>query len=110
MKLALFLTAFVTIFAIAPSPRAQTPASAPANAGACTISATISDPAAGLHWNGWSPTLANTRFQPAQQAGLTANDVPKLKLKWVFGIPNANRSRSQPTVSGGRLFVANESG
>src|SRR5262249_28067635 len=53
---------------------------------------------------------ANTRYQPAGQARLTAADVPKLKLKWAFGFPNANRARSQPTIAGGRLFVANESG
>ena len=31
--------------------------------------------------------LANTRFQPAQAAGLTAAQVPRLKLKWAFGYP-----------------------
>src|SRR6185503_6174694 len=32
-------------------------------------------------WNGWSPTHANARYQGAG-AGLTADRVPKLKLKW----------------------------
>ena len=31
-------------------------------------------------WNGWGPTLANSHFQPAKAAGLTAADVPKLTL------------------------------
>ena len=28
-------------------------------------------------WTGWSPTVTNTRFQPADQAGLTRRDVPQ---------------------------------
>ena len=42
----------------------------------------------GPSWNGWSPDLANTRFQPAQVARLTAAQVPRLKLKWAFGFPS----------------------
>ena len=34
-------------------------------------------------WNGWGNDPGNTRFQP--KPGLTADDVPKLKLKWAFG-------------------------
>jgi PQQ-like domain len=37
------------------------------------------------NWNGWSPTEENTRFQTAEQARLTINQVPQLKLKWAFG-------------------------
>src|SRR5579864_7133654 len=37
---------------------------------------------AGPLWNGWGVTVTNTRFQPATEAGLTADDVPRLKLKW----------------------------
>src|SRR5262249_43548667 len=36
------------------------------------------------NWNGWADP-ANTRFQPARQAGLTRQTTPKLKLKWAFG-------------------------
>jgi polyvinyl alcohol dehydrogenase (cytochrome) len=38
-------------------------------------------------WNGWSPTPQNTHFQPGNLAGLTAAQVPSLKLKWAFGFP-----------------------
>ncbi|MCZ6774719.1 MAG: cytochrome c, partial [Proteobacteria bacterium] len=38
-------------------------------------------------WNGWGNDLENTRFQSAERAGLTAADVPKLKMKWAFGVP-----------------------
>ena len=40
----------------------------------------------------------NTRFQSAQQAGLTADAVPRLTLKWAFGFPDATSAWSQPTV------------
>jgi polyvinyl alcohol dehydrogenase (cytochrome) len=56
-------------------------------------------------WNGWGPDLNNARFQSAQRAGLTADQVPRLKLKWAFAFPNAPLSWGQPTVAGGRIFV-----
>ena len=36
-----------------------------------------------IGWNGWGVDLSNTRFQPSP--GLTAQQVPTLKLKWAFG-------------------------
>lgn len=57
-------------------------------------------------WNGWGADLANSRFQPRERAGLTADRLPRLKLKWAFAFPNAPRSWGQPTVVGGRVFVA----
>ena len=56
-------------------------------------------------WNGWGSDLSNTRFQPADRAGLTADQVPRLKLKWAFAFPNAPLAWGQPTVVGGRIFV-----
>jgi polyvinyl alcohol dehydrogenase (cytochrome) len=56
-------------------------------------------------WNGWSSDSSNARFQPADRAGLTADQVPQLKLKWAFAFPNAPFSWGQPTVFGGRIFV-----
>ncbi|MGE0821405.1 MAG: PQQ-binding-like beta-propeller repeat protein [Candidatus Binatia bacterium] len=55
-------------------------------------------------WNGWGADMANTRFQPAKHAGLTAEQVPNLKLKWAFGYTTGTVA-SQPTVVGGRVFV-----
>ncbi len=63
------------------------------------------DPLAGPHWNGWGADPDNHRFQPAAMAGLTAQDVPKLKLAWAFGIPGTLRAYGQPTVAGGRVFI-----
>ena len=57
------------------------------------------------NWNGWGANLAQHRFQPAAMARLSANDVPRLKLKWAFGFPGVNRALAQPTVAGGRVFV-----
>ncbi len=54
--------------------------------------------------------MTNTRSQPAPQAGLTAAQVPNLKLKWAFGIPGATQARSQPAVAGGRIFLGSEPG
>ena len=63
------------------------------------------DPLAGPHWNGWGGAADNHRFQPAAMAGLTADDAPKLKLAWAFGIPGALRAYGQPTIAGGRVFI-----
>jgi polyvinyl alcohol dehydrogenase (cytochrome) len=66
--------------------------------------------AAGPVWNGWGATPANTRFQPAAAAGLGANDVPRLKLRWAFGFPGASSASAQPVVFGGRLYVGSWDG
>jgi polyvinyl alcohol dehydrogenase (cytochrome) len=70
----------------------------------------LSDPTRGPHWNGWGITVTNSRFQPANQARLTAEQVPRLRLKWAFGFPEASSARSQPAVAGGRVFVGSEGG
>ena len=61
-------------------------------------------------WNGWGVDDANTRFQAAADAGLTADQVPALKLKWAFGMPNGTSAYSQPTVWGGRIFIGSNDG
>ena len=59
-------------------------------------------------WNGWGVDLSNTRFQPAP--GLKASDLPRLKLKWAFGLPGSTSAYSQPTVVSGRVFVGADTG
>lgn len=61
-------------------------------------------------WSGWSPGLGNTRFQAAQDARLSAADVPKLKPKWVFAFPDTTLLRAQPAVYRGRIFVGSQDG
>lgn len=63
------------------------------------------DPLSKPHWNGWGVTLEQHRFQPAEMAQLTAEQVPKLKVKWAFGFPGVFRAQAQTTVAGGRVFV-----
>lgn len=60
-------------------------------------------------WNGWGADVFNTRFQPHESAGIQAEQVPQLKVKWVFGLPMDFRT-SQPTVVGGRVFVGSLKG
>src|SRR5262245_46684056 len=78
--------------------------------GRCTSVPPLAVPADAPMWSGWSPSTTNTRFQPADQAGLTEQTVPKLRLKWAFGFPDATSAWSQPTVAGGRLFVGSQNG
>jgi polyvinyl alcohol dehydrogenase (cytochrome) len=60
---------------------------------------------ASASWTGWSPDPAGSRFQPASRVGLTAENVPHLKLKWAFGIPNVKLARTQPAIYRGRVYV-----
>lgn len=59
-------------------------------------------------WNGWSPKIDNARFQ--QAAGIAPADVPKLKLKWAFGVPQGASMFSEPAAAGGRLFFGGDNG
>ena len=67
-------------------------------------------PASGSQWNGWSTSLTNSRFQDAASAGLSAGNVPKLKLKWAFNLGDVTMARSQPTIAGGRVFIGSQTG
>lgn len=71
----------------------------------CKAADDFTDPLSGLGWNGWSVNPSNARFQSTAIAGLDANRVPKLKLKWAFAYPGDIIAFSQPTVVGGRIFV-----
>ena len=76
----------------------------------CRNNAALPNPANGAAWNGWGVDIANTRFQQAQAAGLTAAQVPRLKLKWAFGYPAGESANGQPTVAGGRVFAGGDNG
>lgn len=82
-------------------------ATAPA---ALACPSTVAPGFSGPRWNGWGVDLDNSRFQPAADAGLTAEQVPNLKLKWAFGISGGFTSYSQPTVAGERVFVGDPLG
>lgn len=61
-------------------------------------------------WNGWGVDLSNSRFQPAEAAGLSKNEVPRLRLKWAFGYEGATGAGGQPTVVENKIFVAGGDG
>jgi polyvinyl alcohol dehydrogenase (cytochrome) len=61
-------------------------------------------------WNGWSTDAANHRFQPAAAAGIRAQDVPRLRLKWAFGFPAGVSANAEPTIVSGRVFVGSDNG
>ena len=63
-----------------------------------------------LVWNGWSPATSNTRFQTAEQAGLTVDGVRGLKLKWAFAYQGDLTAFSQPTVLDNNLFIGSAGG
>jgi len=84
----------------------QTPSGPRLSPCAAKSFSTVGDPS----WNGWGVDLTNSRFQPSASAGLGRAEVPRLKLKWAFGFPNASATYGQPTVAGGRLFAGSEDG
>jgi polyvinyl alcohol dehydrogenase (cytochrome) len=61
-----------------------------------------------VHWRGYSPDLANTRFNEA--AGLNAANIGELELVWAFGLPNDHSLRVQPAIVGNALFVGSNDG
>ena len=77
----------------------------------CGSGMPMGDPAATPHWNGMSPDpTTSARFQPTAAAGLTVEQVPRLRRKWAFGFPDGSAVRGQPTVAGGRVFVGSDNG
>jgi polyvinyl alcohol dehydrogenase (cytochrome) len=90
---------FASAFDLKPPPQAM-----------CTGTPPEFNPESGPRWNGWGVTTSNTRFQEAPMAGLTAADVPRLKLKWAFAFPGDLQSNAQATIAGGRVFVGSAGG
>jgi polyvinyl alcohol dehydrogenase (cytochrome) len=76
----------------------------------CSGSARLGDPGSGPAWNGWGVDSSNTRFQSEKTAGLTAAQVPRLKLKWAFGFPGVSSVLGQPSIAGGRVFLGVDTG
>ena len=68
----------------------------------------LGDPLRGRGWNGWGADLGNSRFQP--DAGISADQVPRLSLKWAFGFPNAFSAYGQPAIVGGRVYAGSDGG
>jgi polyvinyl alcohol dehydrogenase (cytochrome) len=76
----------------------------------CSFQRPMGDPTKGASWNGHGNGPAATRFQDAKNGGITAKDLPRLKLKWAFGYNGVAAARTQPALAGGRLFIGSENG
>ncbi len=91
--------------------KTEASAVAPARlANPCPASPSATPQPAATAWTGWGAGLANWRFQPPAQAGLTEAQVPALQLKWAFGIPDGTAVRSQPAIYGNRVFFGSQDG
>jgi polyvinyl alcohol dehydrogenase (cytochrome) len=71
----------------------------PASSAMCSAGSTPFNASAGPRWAGWGQNTSNTRFQDAAAAGLTATDIPRLKLKWAFAFPGDLQSYAQSSMS-----------
>jgi polyvinyl alcohol dehydrogenase (cytochrome) len=101
----------VALYLATPAAAASPAAAAVPPAAFCSIGAAATQKSpASPRWIGWSTDLANSRFQPAAAAGLSAADVPKLKLKWAFGLGNETNARSQPAVADGHIYFGTQDG
>lgn len=74
----------------------------------CSANPPLQNPALSASWNGWGPDARNTRY--AADAGLSAEDMPNLRLKWAYGLPGEGQARGQPVVVDGRVFVGSSAG
>ncbi len=59
-------------------------------------------------WAGVDPY--NSRYQPADTAGITAADATRLEVDWAFALPHANRARSHPNTAGGAVYIGSQDG
>ena len=90
---------------VAGKPLGHEPSAAIPQMAYCKDNQPFTSPLAAPHWIGWGGGPSNQRFQSAAQAGITASDVPRLRLKWAFGFPGDIQAYAQPAVAGGRVFV-----
>ena len=91
-------------------PLAASDAAMPKSAFCSVATASPAKALAGPSWNGWGLGIGNTRFQSAHAAGITADQVPRLALKWAFGFPGASSAGTQPVIVAGRVYVATAEG
>ena len=82
--------------------------SVPSAALCATKPAAIANIASKPQWNGFGVDSSNSRYQP--KPGMTAEDVPKLKLKWAFGFPGGTQAYGNPAIVAGRVFVGSDNG
>ncbi|MFZ6658995.1 PQQ-binding-like beta-propeller repeat protein [Undibacterium sp. TJN19] len=76
----------------------------------CKDNPAMPDPEGEPQWNGWGNGLANASFQSEKNAGINADSVKDLKLKWAFGFADSFSAWSQPVVASNRIFVGSQAG
>ncbi|HKV04481.1 MAG TPA: PQQ-binding-like beta-propeller repeat protein [Candidatus Acidoferrales bacterium] len=76
----------------------------------CASNSPLGNPQIGPSWNGWSVDATNARFASAKIAGISAQQISGLTLKWAFGFPGGSTAYGQPTVVGGRIYVGSDNG
>lgn len=86
----------------------QQPESAVSSSARCTTASSATP--GGPSWNSFGVNLNNTRFQTSVAAGITLADLPKLRLRWAFGLGDVTNARGQPVIAAGRLFVTSGTG
>jgi polyvinyl alcohol dehydrogenase (cytochrome) len=62
----------------------------------------------GPSFNGWGANPQNWRYQAAPDLG--AEQLPRLEVKWAFGVPGVAAMFGQPTIAGGRVFIGAQNG
>ena len=82
----------------------------PAASAFCSDRSVKLAPTPKLVWNGWSPGSSNARFQPADAAKLSIDQVRGLKLKWAFGFDGDATAFAPPTVIDGQMFIGSAGG
>jgi polyvinyl alcohol dehydrogenase (cytochrome) len=73
------------------------PIAAPPASAFCADRNVKLDAARKSSWNGWSPGSGNARFQTADAAGLSLDQIRRLKLKWAFGFDGDVTAFAPPT-------------
>jgi polyvinyl alcohol dehydrogenase (cytochrome) len=76
----------------------------------CSGAAARFDPSEPPRFDGWGLDRTNSHAIPTAQAGLTAGNVARLKLKWAFAFPQTLDARSQPAIAGGAIYVGGGDG
>jgi polyvinyl alcohol dehydrogenase (cytochrome) len=63
------------------------------------------DPTEKKYVTGWGLDTSNSRYQPPEQAGLRAKNLPDLELVWAHAFPGVTEMRSQPVLTQDTVFV-----
>lgn len=71
---------------------------------------TLSKDSRSFDHSGWGNDKRGTGFRTTSQAGITAQNVSSLKLKWAFAFPEAHIMRSKPALAGNWLIVGGQFG